>query len=174
VTPDLEPGAYWYKDGAYLARATLDGDFGYDDDDIGEISFWTRDSLNGAQMITTSTFSADVPIKNLGASGDLLHGQPSGPGTETGDNYKETERDGTLSSGSNWKPFSGSSGYKSYDKAFNNHANVVEVVWHHGDLPGRWYAYLKSVIANCPDTTYIYKFGAVSNRFTDSSDKGYE
>jgi hypothetical protein len=115
-----------------------------------------------------------VPVTNLGASGDLLHGDPSNAGTETGSNYAEDERDGTLASGVAWKPFAGKQGYKSYDKTYNNHSNVVEVVWHYGDIPGRWYAYLKSIIADCPGTSYICRFTSVENRFAHSAGHDYE
>jgi hypothetical protein len=156
----------------FHSRAYMSGSFGYGTKGLGDVYLDTPHSLNGAQMISKPSFNADTSTKTLHADGDLLAGSHTGSGSEVAGNYDIVSKS-TLASGSVWKPFSGSGGYKSYDKSHLNHANVIEVTWEKTGYPGYWYLYQKSVIADDPNNNNVYGFNGPEYKFTSSAGSGY-
>lgn len=165
-------GNCWFVQSDYQASNSTSGAFGYGSEKLGDVTYTAGHNLNGAQMVSKLTFDVyGTRITDVTAEGDLFHGSSSTAGVPTDGQYDITVTP-YVAKETTWRPWD-YTGYKSYDKSFLNHANVVQISWSKPDYIGYWFVYMKSVIADDPNDNDIYGFNTSSFRFNDSAEAGY-
>jgi hypothetical protein len=109
---------------------------GYDKETLGYATLQSYISLNGAEMRTTDSLKIATSTRDLSGCGELLRGAEESRGIVVDGTLKGKVDIGQAASNP-WTPFNADKPYKSVDKEFGDHADVIQYEWKRADTPAR-------------------------------------
>lgn len=150
--------------------ASAPGTWGHGGRVLGSAEFEATWQLTGPQMVSSPVrYRNSVDTVNVAFEGLLLNAAPGRLGAPVEGTFAPYMAGpvpgGTMRS---WQP----NGYSSYDREMWDHVHVITFSWQHPEVPGTWYAYVKSLNATSVDKS-DYRFRGVDELPADAGSGGY-